>query len=70
MTVLMFSAWSNNALWTANWALLCPACHLVVGAWRSGSDALYQRTTLVGPLRPNKDPGFIECCKGNVLLAG
>jgi|SRR5580704_4912062 hypothetical protein len=36
MTVLMISAWSNNALWTANWALLCPAWHLVVGAWRSG----------------------------------
>ena len=36
MTVLMISAWSNHALWTANWALLCPAWHLVVRAWRSG----------------------------------
>lgn len=36
MTVLMISAWSNNALWAANWALLFPAWHLVVGAWRSG----------------------------------
>ena len=35
-TVLMISAWSNNALWTANWALLCPAWHLVVRAWQSG----------------------------------
>jgi hypothetical protein len=36
VTVLMISAWSNGALWTANWALLCPAWYLVVGARRSG----------------------------------
>jgi hypothetical protein len=36
MTVLMISAWSNDALWAANWALLGPAWHLVAGAWRSG----------------------------------
>jgi hypothetical protein len=36
VTVLMISAWTNNALWAANWALLCPAWHLVVRAWRSG----------------------------------
>lgn len=35
MTVLMISAWSNNALWVANWALLAPALHLVAGARRS-----------------------------------
>ena len=36
VTVLMISAWTNNALWMANWALLCPAWYLVVGARRSG----------------------------------
>jgi hypothetical protein len=36
MTVLMISAWSHGALWPANWALLCPAWHLVAGAWPSG----------------------------------
>src|ERR1700722_2143804 len=35
VTVLMISAWTNNALWMANWALLCPAWYLVVGARRS-----------------------------------
>jgi hypothetical protein len=35
MTVLMVSAWSNDALWAANWALLGPALHLVAGARRS-----------------------------------
>jgi hypothetical protein len=38
MTALMISAWSNNALWAANWALLGPAWLLVAGAWRSGSN--------------------------------
>jgi hypothetical protein len=36
MTVLMISAWSNNALWILNWALLFPAWYLVAEAWRSG----------------------------------
>jgi hypothetical protein len=36
MTVLMISAWSNDALWVVNWALLGPAWHLVAEAWRSG----------------------------------
>jgi hypothetical protein len=43
VTVLMIYAWSNDALWTANWALLCPAWYLVVGARRS---------------RPNGGDGF------------
>jgi hypothetical protein len=37
MTVLMISAWSNEALWVVNWALLCPAWYLVAAAWQSGS---------------------------------
>jgi hypothetical protein len=36
MTVLMISAWSNQALWVRNWALLCPAWYLAAAAWRSG----------------------------------
>jgi hypothetical protein len=36
MTVLMISAWSNQALWVANWALVCPAWYLAATAWRSG----------------------------------
>jgi hypothetical protein len=36
MTVLMISAWSNQALWVSNWALLCPAWYLAATAWRSG----------------------------------
>ena len=36
MTVLMISAWSNQALWIVNWALLCPAWYLVAAARRSG----------------------------------
>jgi hypothetical protein len=36
MTVLMISAWSNNALWILNWALLFPAWYVVAEAWRSG----------------------------------
>jgi hypothetical protein len=34
MTMLMISAWSNSALWAANWLLLGPAWYLV--AWQSG----------------------------------
>jgi hypothetical protein len=37
MTVLMISAWSNEALWVVNWALLCPAWYLVATAWQSGA---------------------------------
>jgi hypothetical protein len=36
MTVLMISAWTNQALWVRNWALLCPAWYLAAAAWRSG----------------------------------
>jgi hypothetical protein len=36
MSVLMISAWSTNALWIPNWALICPAWYLVATAWRSG----------------------------------
>jgi hypothetical protein len=36
MTVLMISAWSNEALWILNWAFLCPAWYLVAESWRSG----------------------------------
>ncbi len=36
MTVLMISAWSNQALWVRNWALVCPAWYLAAAAWRSG----------------------------------
>jgi hypothetical protein len=36
MTVLMISAWSNQALWVRNWALLYPAWYLAAAAWRSG----------------------------------
>jgi hypothetical protein len=35
MTVLMISAWSNEALWVVNWALLCPVWYLVAAAWQS-----------------------------------
>jgi hypothetical protein len=34
MTVLMISAWSNNALWILNWALILPAWYLVATTWR------------------------------------
>jgi hypothetical protein len=37
VTILMIFAWSNKALWIANWALLLPMCYLVARAWRSGS---------------------------------
>jgi hypothetical protein len=40
MTVLMISAWSNHALWVANWALLGPPCLLVAEAWRSRPNGL------------------------------
>jgi hypothetical protein len=36
MTVLMISAWSHEALWTANWVLVGPAWYLVAAAWQSG----------------------------------
>jgi hypothetical protein len=36
MTALMISAWSNDALWTANWVLLGPAWILVARARRPG----------------------------------
>jgi hypothetical protein len=36
MTALMISAWSNDALWAANWVLVGPAWYLAAGAWRSG----------------------------------
>lgn len=35
ITVLMISAWSNQALWVLNWALVLPAWYLTVTAWRS-----------------------------------
>ena len=35
ITVLMISAWSNQALWIHNWALVLPAWYLVATAWRS-----------------------------------
>lgn len=35
ITVLMISAWSNQALWVHNWALVLPAWYLVATAWRS-----------------------------------
>lgn len=38
MTFLMISAWSNQALWILNWALLWPAWYLVAAAWRSGQN--------------------------------
>jgi hypothetical protein len=38
MTALMISAWSNDALWAANWVLVAPAWYLAAGAWRSGSN--------------------------------
>ncbi|MGA3223372.1 MAG: hypothetical protein ABSC65_06395 [Acidobacteriaceae bacterium] len=44
VTVLMISAWTRDALWTANWALLCPAWYLVVGARRArpnGGDGIW-----------------------------
>jgi hypothetical protein len=37
ITVLMIAAWSNKALWVANWILIWPAWYLVAMAWRSGS---------------------------------
>lgn len=35
VTVLMISAWSNQALWILNWALVLPAWYLAATAWRS-----------------------------------
>jgi hypothetical protein len=35
ITVLMASAWINNALWVYNWQLLCPALYLAATASRS-----------------------------------
>jgi len=35
MTVLMISAWSYEALWALNWALILPALYLVTAAWQS-----------------------------------
>jgi hypothetical protein len=32
------------------------------------SDALYQGTTLVGPLMPNQDPGFSPCAFSMLVL--
>ena len=33
VSVLMICAWSNQAMWIVNWALLCPAWYLVMAAW-------------------------------------
>ncbi|MGC1300431.1 MAG: hypothetical protein WA869_35840 [Alloacidobacterium sp.] len=38
MIALMISAWSNNALWVLNWALILPALYLVAAAWRSSRE--------------------------------
>jgi hypothetical protein len=35
VTVLMISAWSNQALWILNWGLIWPVWYLVAAAWRS-----------------------------------
>jgi hypothetical protein len=40
VTVLMISAWANDALWVANWALLLPIWHVVLNSWRSSSHSL------------------------------
>jgi len=39
ITVLMISAWSNQALWVLNWALVLPAWYLAAAAWRSRGEA-------------------------------
>ena len=39
ITVLMISAWSNQALWVLNWALVLPAWYLAAAAWRSRREA-------------------------------
>ena len=39
ITVLMISAWSNQALWVLNWALVLPAWYLAAAAWRSKGGA-------------------------------
>jgi hypothetical protein len=39
ITVLMISAWSNQALWIHNWALVLPAWYLAAAAWRSKGGA-------------------------------
>jgi hypothetical protein len=36
VTVVMIYAWSSEALWRFNWALIWPAWYLVATAWRSG----------------------------------
>jgi hypothetical protein len=38
-TVLMISAWSSGALWTLNWALICPSWYLAAIAWRSAKSS-------------------------------
>jgi hypothetical protein len=43
MTVLMICAWSNNALWILNWALILPAWYLVAAAWRSSQGGKHGR---------------------------
>jgi hypothetical protein len=39
ITALMISAWSNQALWIHNWALVLPAWYLATAAWRSRGGA-------------------------------
>jgi hypothetical protein len=36
ITALMIFAWSNQALWNPNWALIWPVWYLVASAWKSG----------------------------------
>jgi len=45
MTALMISAWSYQALWILNWALVLPAWYLVVAAWLSKQRPGYARTS-------------------------
>jgi len=49
VTVLMISAWTNQALWALNWALVLPAWYLVATAWRSrrGSGVMPMRRASV-----------------------
>ncbi|MBV8114394.1 MAG: hypothetical protein JO300_06600 [Silvibacterium sp.] len=37
ITALMISAWSNQALWVHNWALVLPAWYLAAATWRPRS---------------------------------
>jgi len=41
MTALMISAWSHQALWILNWALILPAWYLVAAVWLSNGRASY-----------------------------